>query len=468
MPSVNEKYEQECEQAIALLQKGQFTDAVLAFNSILKKDPKSALAWNNRGLSLLNLGHPFDAVMNIEKAIALAPEEAAYYNNKGAALFEDEDAELALDFYNKAVELKDNFPEALNNRGNALKYLGKMQEAAASYREAIKVKPDYADAHLHLSFAELALGNYDEGWKEFEWRWECGQMPKRGLPIPAWNGEFLGDKKLLLYGEQGHGDNLQFIRYANKIKQRFGGKIYVEVRLPLARLAKTVAGVDEIVILGQKVPESIDFAIPMLSAPRILGTTVDNVPWDGPYFTADKYRADLFRTELKRLPPGLLVGVCWAGMSRPGKAAAESVDRKRSTTLQSFAPLAEIKGISWVSLQKGSPSEQVMKPPRGMTIGDWTNDLEDFADTAALIECLDLVISVDTAVVHLAAALGKPTWLLSRWDGCWRWLGNRTDSPWYPHSIRQFVQPAPGDWDGLMKTVSVELQTWIGKSSEAA
>lgn len=457
---MNEELQQECAQAIGLLSQGKVMESIQAFTALLQKNDQIGLAWNNRGLGLLNMGHPFDAVLNIDRAIALEPDTPEYHNNRGAALYDQEDADKALDAFKKALELRPVFPEALSNQGNVLKWKGKVLEAIESYRGAVAARPDYADAHLHLAFALLTAGLYEEGWKEFDWRWKVGQMPERGLPIPAWEGESLEGKTLLFYGEQGFGDVLNFIRYASVIKEKFGGRVLVEVRLPLARLAATTPGVDGVVVFGEDMPKDIDYALPMLSAPRICGTTVETIPWNGPYFKTHKYRVQLWRERLTRLPPGLLVGVCWAGMSRASQPAAESVDRRRSTTLNSFAPLAQVPGVSWVSLQKGPPSEQVKAPPMNMTIGDWTDECDDFADTAALIECLDLVITVDTAVVHLAAALGKPTWLLSRWDGCWRWLGNRSDSPWYP-SLRQFVQPGPNQWEPLMQHVAEHFREFV-------
>ena len=463
----SEGIENECQQAINLLIQGKTSEAVIAFTDVLRKDESLDIAWNNRGLGLLNLGHPFDAVLNINRAIALSPNSAEYYNNRGAAYFDQEDSEDALTDFNSAVALKPNFAEALMNRGNVLKYQGKLLDSIESYRASTEASPNYADAHLHLAFAALMLGSYEEGWKEFEWRWKTNQMPERGLAYPVWNGENLEGKTLLIYAEQGFGDSLQFIRYAPMVKQKFGGTVLVEVRQPLTRLIKSMGGFDGVVTFGEKPPEGIDYQIPMMSLPRIFGTTVDTIPWSGPYFKADQYRASIWAERLKLLPKGPKIGICWAGMSRAGNPAAYNVDKKRSTMLNSFAPLAQVPGISWVSLQKGEPSDQVKTPPAGMTIGEWTSDLDDFYDTAALISCLDLIITVDTAVVHLAAALGKPTWLLSRHDGCWRWLGHRSDSPWYP-TVRQFSQPKPGDWSTIMGQAAVALREFVKGADQKA
>lgn len=452
------KLEQLTENAIGLLMKGDPAGSTQLFQEILTKDPTIALAWNNRGLALMNLGHPFDGVLNIDKAIELEPNVPEYYNNRGAALFDLGQPEEAVKAYWAALQINPNFSHSLMNTGNALKYLNKLDEALPFYRKAVVADPNHVDAHLNLSFAELAAGNYEEGWKQFEWRWQTDQMPARGLPIPEWDGESLEGKTIIIYAEQGLGDALQFMRYAPLVKANYGGTVLIEVRSPLTRLAKSLKGIDGVLTYGEKVPDGVDYVVPMMSLPRIMGTTVETIPWGGPYLSADKHRVAIWENKLDEIfPKGPKVGICWAGMSRTSRPAAEAVDRRRSTTLNSFGPLALVPGVNWISLQKGPPTEQVQRPPRGMTIADWTDELDDFYDTAALIECLDLVISVDTSVLHLAAAMGKPTWLLSRWDGCWRWLGDRQDSPWYP-TLRQFVQTKPHDWVGIMEEAANELR----------
>lgn len=458
-----------CDRAINLMNTGHTPEAAQAFTDILTQNDKNPLAWNNRGLALLQLGHPFDAAMNIEKAIALEPKAPEYYLNLGACYAEFEQMDKAIGCYDRALKLNPKLAHAYMNRGNALKYQGKLEDALPDYRKCVEADPTYVDGHLVRSFAELMSGNYEVGWNEFEWRWKSNQLIQRGLDIKEWDGEPLEGKTLMIYGEQGHGDSLQFVRYAPLVKEKFGGRILVEVRQPLVRLIKSMDGVDGVITYGEQVPtKEIDYMIPVMSLPRIMGTTLETVPWDGPYFKADPYRLNIWRERLKVFPPSLLVGVCWAGMSRPGRPQADAVDRRRSTTLEAFAPIAKVPGVSWVSLQKGLPRDQVMKPPTGMTIGDWSDEFDDFYDTAALIACLDLVITVDTAVVHLAAALGKPTWLLSRWDGCWRWLNGRVDSPWYP-SLRQFVQPAPHAWAPMMDNVAVALREYVnGQAKKAA
>ena len=439
---------------------GDPTTAVVQLQEAIFLKPDFAAAWNNRGCVLKQLGNNFDAVLNFDRAIAADPNEPNFHNNRGAAFADLGQYETAEQSYREAIRLKPTLAEAHLNLGNGLKASGRIDESLKAYREAVRLKPDYADGHLNLAFALLDAGQMEEGWKEFDWRWKSSQLPPRGLGIPEWNGEPLEGKSLLLYGEQGMGDALQFMRYAPIIKKKYGGRVYIEVRQPIARIARTMEGIDGVVVFGEQVPQ-VDYGCPMMTAPRILGTTLENVPADVPYVHADKNRQALFEKEYAKLPfRGFRVGVCWGGHNRTGNPGASAIDRRRSTTLASFAPLAQVPGISWVSLQKGEPEGQVTRPPPGMTILHCMDDCDDFYDTAALMSTLDLVISVDTSVIHLSGALGIPTWMLGRYDGCWRWMGARMDSPWYP-SLTHYRQPSPGDWDSVMHTVANDLRKLV-------
>ena len=451
------------ETGTAKLKRGDYSGAAQDFQNELLKNPKNSMAWNNRGICLLRLGHPFDARIHLDKAVELSPNAVEFKNNRGVCSFELGLYDEAIRFYEGTVELSPNHPDAHLNLGNTYRLMGKNDKALEHYRKSAGSKPDYPMGHLCYSAALLEAGMYEEGWKEFEWRWQSGQLIPRGLPVPPWDGEDLTNKKLLIYFEQGFGDVLQFIRYAPLVKKLYGGTIYVEVRQPLKRLVETVEGIDKVFVFGDKLPE-LDYVIPMLSLPRILKTTMDTIPVKDKWFNIEPYRVELWKQRLKALPPGLKVGICWAGMSRPDQPEADAIDRRRSTTLESFAPAALVPGVSWVSLQKGPQRSQIEIPPKGMTIGDWMDDADDFYDTAALIEALDLVITVDTAVVHLAASLGKPTWLLSRFDSCWRWLGSRVDSPWYP-SLRHYRQEKPGDWKPVMHKVADDLRDFVTKEA---
>jgi hypothetical protein len=254
------------------------------------------------------------------------------------------------------------------------------------------------------------------------------------------------------------------MRYAPIIAQRFGVKVYLEVRPQLSRLARTMAGIIDVIAVGDHIPEDVTHAASLMSMPIICGTdTIDDVPGK-PYLYQQNF-SHKWERRIQAMPAqGFRVGLCWAGGNHKHIPGANEHDGRRSFDLSELAPLADVEGVSWVSLQTGPPAVQVRNPPEGMVIGAWTDELDDFYDTASLIDHLDLVISVDTAVVHLAAAMGKPTWLLSKYDKCWRWMGKTPDtSSWYP-SLRQFRQPAWGDWGAIIKQVRhalrMELKLW--------
>ena len=252
-----------------------------------------------------------------------------------------------------------------------------------------------------------------------------------------------------MLSEQGFGDLLQFCRYVPWLAER--ANVVLRVEWPLVRLLSGLDGARHVVATGEPLPP-FDAWIPMLSLPLAFRTEVETIPWDGPYLRADPRQSATWRARLAAFP-GRKIGVVWAGASRPGHPRANAVDRRRSIALERFAPLASLPDLCLVSLGKGNTAT----PPAGMVLHDWTAELDDFADTAALIEALDLVISVDTSVVHLAGALGKPVWVLNRYDQCWRWLRDRSDSPWYP-TARLFRQHTPGDWSGVIADVVEALR----------
>jgi hypothetical protein len=354
----------------------------------------------------------------------------------------------------QAIALKPDYAGAHNNLGVSLMAVGGLDEAVEAFRRAIALKPDLADAHNNLGMTLLQNGRFEEGWAEYEWRWKTRQHLAGGarrFEAPLWNGEAIGSRVILLHAEQGLGDTLQFCRYAPVVAAT--GRTVLEVQPPLVRLLSGLRGVIEVVARGDALP-SFDLQCPLLSLPRALGTTLDTIPAATPYLAADPALARVWRERLSRLD-GLRVGLVWAGGKKldPAWAAA---DRRRSVALDTMAPLGDVAGVSFVSLQKGEPASQALNPPNGMAVYDSTADLHDFADTAALIDVLDLVISVDTAVAHLAGALGKPVWLVNRFDTDWRWLLNRDDSPWYP-TLRQFRQRAPGDWHSVFLRVREAL-----------
>jgi Tfp pilus assembly protein PilF len=452
--------------ALKYAKAGDLASAMDLYTKILFEAPNFTPAWNQRGLALLELGHPFDAILSFGHVISLDPDKATGYVNRGTGYLNAEYYDRAIGDFKRAEEIDPKLAVAPNNLGNALYLLNDLKAAETAYRRAIKADPDYADGHLGVGISLLKQGQFEEGWREFEWRWKNGQLPPRGLPYPQWDGweAYSQGETLLVYGEQGMGDVLQFCRLAPMAKSVWGGKIHLEVVPPLLRTVRSLHGIDGISALGEKLPDNITACIPMMSLPGLLGIKqIEDIPSEVPYLRADRFRSNIWQERLKQLPPGLRVGLCWAGGMREKYVA---IDQRRSLALSDFKPLASIPGINWVSLQLGAARPQVKNPPVGMSILDCGDDLWDWFDTGALIDSLDLIITVDTAVAHMAGALAKPVWLLSRFDGCWRWLQNREDSPWYP-TMRIFNQQKPHEWGEVVERIANELRHLVRKKRAA-
>lgn len=444
---------------LTLQKQGDHNKALRLLDELLVEEPGFVQGWLNRAAYLDRVGAHFDSILNYDRAVALNPTKADYYNDRGVAYLSLKAYQKALDDFEHALDLDKYIPEGWNNKGIIYRRMGRNAESMPCFREAIKLKPDYADAHLGLSMCALEVQQFEEGWKEFEWRFQSGHVPPRALPQPVWEGEKAASKDdaLLIYCEQGFGDSLQFMRYIKHARERWGGRVYVETRVPLFRIMSRLEGVDGVVVLGEKIPVNVKKQIALLSVPRVVGTELG---FEGAYLKQDPLLIDYWKGMLKVVPQGVRVGICWAGENRENNPIASSIDARRSMSLADFTDLAKVKGITWFSLQKGAPAPQVKTPPIGMNIADFTPEFQDFADTAALIHNLDLVITVDTAVAHVAAATGKPTWMLSRFDGCWRWFGKRPDSPWYP-SMTLFHQQKEGDWSAPLETMWRQLQAFV-------
>jgi Flp pilus assembly protein TadD len=440
---------------ISLHALGRPAEAEMNYREALRLRPNYPEAYINLGNTLQALGRPAEAEASCREALRLRPDIPEAHNSLGCALQALGRAAEAETSYRKAVRLRPNFPEAHNNLGTALNALGRPAEAEANCREALRLRPDDPEAHFTLGHALLLASRFEEGWKEFEWRWQTKQLSgrARNFSAPLWNGEAIGDRVILLHAEQGFGDTLQFCRYVPLIA--CGARIILEVQAPLVRLLSRLPGIMEIVAHGDRLPP-FDLHCPLLSLPRAFGTTLDTIPTASPYLSADPTLAAHWRERLAGLD-GLRVGLVWAGSQRLNRPEEASFDHRRSIAIDAMAPLSEASGVNFISLQKYEQTAQATPPPRGMTLHDFTADLHDFEDTAALIVNLDLVISIDTSVAHLAGALGKPVWLLNRFDTCWRWLLNRDDSPWY-RTLRQFRQPGPGDWNSVIREVRDALR----------
>jgi tetratricopeptide (TPR) repeat protein len=422
----------------------RYDEALQSYERALAINPNYAEALLNRGNALRDLGRYAEALASYDKVIELRPDVAAAWNCRGIALQRLGRDPEALDSYDRALALDPNFAEAHSNRGYALKALNRHREAIASYRVAQRLDPDNADANWNEALALLSLGDFERGWKQYEWRWKTPDQAPHRRKFEA--GLWLGDsdpagKTILLHAEQGLGDSIQFIRYAPLLARR-GATVIAEVQAPFRALAAGVAGVTSAFCRGDALP-GFDLHCPILSLPLAFRTTLASIPAEVPYLRVPENRAAHWAG---RLPAGRRVGLVWSGAPRHRN------DHHRSVGLTRLAPLLDVPGLRFVSLQRDvrpGDAEVIQARPDLVHFGA---ELRDLADTAALMAGLDLVISVDTAAAHLAGALARPVWVLLPFSADFRWLVGRADSPWYP-TARLFRQPRLGDWDSVIEAV---------------
>ncbi|NYH19199.1 tetratricopeptide repeat protein [Paraburkholderia bryophila] len=436
-------------------------DALGSFDRAIALTPAFAQAWNNRACVLRDLGRPADALASCDHALALQPNYPDAWSNRGNALSDlnqPQDAELS---YRRALELAPTFADAWNNLGLTQIDLDRHAEALASYERALAVNPTAAETHWNESLCLLQMGQLEAGFRKYEWRWERNRIKagKRSFAQPLWLGDFsIEGKTILLHAEQGLGDTLQFCRYAALVSA-LGAKVVLEVPAELTRLMTTLDGVDQLIEAGQPLPP-FDCHCPLLSLPLAFKTDLTSIPSATPYLFADNEAVEQWRDRLNEHANGQFkVGLVWAGGNRPHVAELRKNDARRSITFERLAPMLDVPNVQFFSLQKGAAALQLLDSDAGRhTVIDYTEALHDFADTAALVANLDLVISVDTSTAHLAGALDKPIWILNRFDTCWRWMLERTDTPWYPRA-RLFRQPALGDWDSVIHAARSALAT---------
>jgi len=436
----------------ALQQVGRLVEARACYERALALRPTHASALNNLGNVCRAEGQLAEARALFERALALKPGYADAHNNLAIVLRLDGRFADALVHYDRAVALTPKAAGPLNNRGNLLQDLGRLDEAAASFKQALAIEPEFPAAHHNLGMALLAAGRFEAGWREYEWRWRIPHAtdPADRFGVPPWRGESPIEGTLLLHAEQGFGDTLQFCRYAPLLAGR-GHRIVLEVPPALVRLMGSLEPRIDIVAQGDALPP-FDLHCPLLSLPLACGTQLASIPSIGPYLAADPAAQELWRRRLAADGARLKVGLVWSGNPRADRPELAAIDRRRSIAADLLAPLAACPGVRFYSLQ-----QQGGAAPASLGLVDVMAEMTDFADTAALVANLDLVISVDTAVAHLAGALGRPVWLLNRFDSCWRWLAGRDDSPWYP-SLRLFRQTQPGDWAGVVARVGQALE----------
>jgi len=406
----------------------------------------SAEVYNNLGVTLRSQGKLEAAIACYQRSLALRPNHPDVYSNLGNALRELGCLNEAIANHQQAVHLMPDSAQAIYNLGLGLRDLGLLDEALACFDKALEINPEFVYCHWDRSLALLLRGDFEEGFAEYEWRWKLPHNSSRGYPQPLWDGAALDGRTILVHQEQGLGDMIQFVRYLSMVKER-GGTVVVECPSKLARLVSTVPGVDKVIIRGSGAPP-FDVYAPLLSLPRIFGSNIEDIPGRVPYLAPP----ELHNVHLP-VPIGtrLKVGVVWAGKR------SHKNDCNRSCALTEFMKLMGMPEVSFYSLQKGEAASELDDASCDALIFDAGRIIEDFADTAAVIAQLDLVIAVDTAVVHLAGALGCAVWAVLPFANDWRWMVRREDSPWYP-TLRLFRQERPRDWEGVMGRVQEALQ----------
>ena len=488
-------------QALALglqhHQAGRLAEAEAIYLQVLREQPRNTEALNRLGALLIQAGRRDEAVAHLEQAVALAPDNSLYQGNLGSAYVmvgrhEMAEAPLqeairldpqnaaahynlglmmeqtsrtdeAIVLYRQTVALQPANRAAHNNLGTLLRAQRNESEALAHFDAALAADPQAPHVHYNRAMLLLSMGRLAEGWQEYEWRLRCREFVMRRLPTPQWDGAPLQDKTLLVHAEQGQGDTIQFLRYLPLVRGRCPHTLF-EVPAPLLPICRH-SGMDGLVVQpepagGRYAPPTVEYdcQVPLLRLPRIFETTMDSISANVPYLTADEDRVAAWHTKLSSRP-GFRIGICWQG------SPTHRDDQFRSFPLSQFAPLARVDGVRLYSLQKGHGSEQIEALGGQFPLDDLQRaiapDADPWMDVAAIMKNLDLVVTCDTSVAHLAGALGVPVWvaLAARVD--WRWMLDRADSPWYP-TMRLFRQQRLGDWEGVFHQMATELRAIVG------
>lgn len=433
----------------ALKKAGRLDEALADYNIAIALRPGCADTYNNRGNTLRDLHRLNEALTDYNRAISIRPDYAEAYNNRGNTLKDLHRFDEALADFNRAITLRPDYAEAYSNQGSMLIEVHRFNEALDNFNRAITANADYAEAYWNKSLLLILSGQYEEGWKLYEWRTRTkAQMQNHyNFQIKKWRGlEDISNKKLLIYAEQGFGDFIQFCRYLPLVKQRVD-ELIVEVPPALIPLVSTLDCEMTVVPKGDKLPD-FDAYCPIMSLPYAFGTLIDTIPTKIPYLFSDKEKVRHLRQKLGQTSRPR-IGIAWSGSS------IHKNDQNRSIRLDALKTLLNTP-VEWHSIQKEYRDHDLKFLAEKSEINHHQDDLHDFSDTAALIECMDLVITVDTSVAHVAGALGKPVWILLPYTPDYRWMLNRNDSPWYP-TAKLFRQPTLGAWQSVIQSVHSEL-----------
>jgi tetratricopeptide (TPR) repeat protein len=443
---------------IAYFDKGDWDAALAALRRAVELKPGFAEAHFSLGCTLFARGELEASITQLESAVSLRSDFAAAFERLGIALLAKQRPDLAIGAFQRQVELQPGDPSAHNNLGDAYSENADFTAAENCFRKAIDVSPDHAMAHWNLALTHLIRGNYAEAWNEYDWRFKVPKFRLRTVEVTGrtWDGSLLDGRRIVLWNEQGLGDTIQNVRFIGEVARR-GGKIVLACRRELVKLFAGLKNVERCLPDSEAMPPH-DVNCSLVSLPRVLGTRLESIPNEVPYLSADSESTEKWK---RRIPNDgrLKVGLIWANRANPTDRCPPSPD---------WGVLASVPNVWWCSLQKPIANERTQgkwkvgpgslrpEPPPGVELTDWTEELRDLSDTAALMENLDLIVCVDTAPAHLAGALGKRVWLLLKYVPDWRWMMDRTDSPWYP-TMRLFRQPRPGDWKTPLMEITRQL-----------
>lgn len=440
--------------ALDKLNRNQNTEAIPLLDLALKISPHNAEAHHNRGMALEKIGELQGALVSYQNAILYKSDSAESHNNAGNVMRELGMPSKAIEYFEKAILLRPNYPEAFNNLGWTRYCMQEYPKSIECYEMALSLNPNLNSARFNLSLSNLMLGDYLNGWDNYESRMK---LPRYQVPKYAgleWDGKAtLENKTILVRSEQGLGDTIQFCRYINSLKE-LKANIIFQVQPELVALFKNQEWLTDHIFTGGKLP-NFDYFVPLMSLPKFFRTTLDNIPNASPYIFPDRDKSVYWGSVLSKFKTPK-IGIVWAGGFRKNQPELWGVNQRRNIAPQILGGI-NLNEVNFFSLQIGGSTD--FQWPSS-NFHNFTSEIDDFRDTAALIANLDLIISVDTSTAHLAAAMGKPTWILNRFDGCWRWMANKKNSPWYP-SVSLYSQKKPGEWKSAIEEMREDLKRFI-------
>ena len=440
---------------MSLGRQGQFIDAEAVFRQVLQTVPNLGEALECLAGVQLSLKHHEESVATCKKAIELNPKSTIAYATLGEALMNLGRFDETIESMKEITSIQPS-AAVYQSWSNALVRSGHPEEGLAMIEKSLAMEPQNPTFHFNRSIILIMLGRLVEAWPEYEWRWKQPRVAGRTYKYssPMWDGATLNDKRVLLYAEQGLGDTVFFGRYAKRVAER-GGQVLLRVQPQLKELLQSIPGVSWVIGNNEPVPEH-DVHIPLMSLPRIFETSLETIPVEVPYIKTDPTRSAYWREQFSRRGDRMNVGLVWEG------GAFQPENFLRSASLAAYTPLGVVEGVSFYGLQKGPAEVQAKSPPAGMDFTDLGPSIKDFSDTAAIVENLDLLISIDTSVVHIAGALAKPVWMLMAFTPGHMWMYKREDTPWYP-TFRIYRQPAFKDWDSVVERIKKDLAEEVAR-----